>query len=803
MRKGFIMSPRAFQGFITRPAACATAIALVFMMAVAATVDAAEIVEYSLTIEEREVNYSGRPARAVTINGGVPGPVLRFREGDRARIHVHNRLSVPTSIHWHGVLVPPGMDGVPYISFPPIAPATTFTYEFPVRQAGTYWYHSHSGLQEQRGLYGAIVIEPHHQPGHGHVHADRDHAVVLSDWTDEDPHAVQRELKRGSEWYAIEKGSAHSLLGALRLGMLGDYLAGMLMRMPPMDISDVAYDRFLANGRTETFLDAKPGETVRVRVIDGSSTTYFHLEYAAGPMTIVSADGQDVEPVELKRLLIGVAETYDMLVRVPGPGAWELRATAHDGSAFASVWIGSGDRHPAPAMSRPNIYKSMGHLTPAQIFARTPAGAMGMPDRDVRAGVFDRPGAMHRQNGEPHPKHGSHGSGHTPGGEPAASREAHDHSHDDHGAKDGALPGHAGHAGAIDESLRDGRRFGVRFGILASDAASAERLADEGGEERPWAPYEKLRSTVPTAFAADRPVREIRLTLDGDMERYVWFLDNKALSETDHILVRRDEIVRFILINRTMMHHPMHLHGHFFRVLNGQGDHAPLKHTVDVAPMSTTVIEFEANEFGDWFFHCHLLYHMHSGMARLVHYEGYAADADTATVRSRLYEESWYFHGEAELLSSMTEGALVLSDTRNIIRAEWEVGWQNVENTEWEGILTWSRYINGFLNLFAGADLEGVEGTMEKVRGVIGLRYLLPLDISCRVWVDTDAGGRVALDKHLELSPRLSLVGHVEYDTHDYWEGRVGLSYMLDRNVSVMGQWHSEYGWGAGVGIRF
>jgi len=247
----------------------------------------------------------------------------------------------------------------------------------------------------------------------------------------------------------------------------------------------------------------------------------------------------------------------------------------------------------------------------------------------------------------------------------------------------------------------------------------------------------------------------------------------------------------------------MHLHGHFFRVLNGQGDHAPLKHTVDVAPMSTTVIEFEANEFGDWFFHCHLLYHMHSGMARLVHYEGYAADAATAAVRSRLYEEPWYFHGEAELLSSMTEGALVLSDTRNIIRAEWETGWQNVENTEWEGILTWSRYIHGFLSVFAGADFEGAEGTMEKVRGIFGLRYRLPLDVECRVWMDTDAGGRVSLDKHLELLPRLRLVGHVEYDTHDYWEGRVGLSYMLDRNVSVMGQWHSEYGWGAGVGIRF
>jgi len=796
------MSPRAFLGFIARPAACATAVALVFVMAVAATADTAETVEYSLTIAEQEVNYSGRPARAVTINGGVPGPVLRFREGDRARIRVENRLSVSTSIHWHGILLPPGMDGVPYISFPPIAPGTDFTYEFPVRQAGTYWYHSHCGMQEQRGLYGAIVIEPRH--GHGHAHADRDHAVVLSDWTDEDPHAVLRELKRGSGWYAVEKGSAHSILGAARLGMLGDYFTSMLTRMPPMDISDVAYDRFLANGRTETSIEAEPGETVRVRIVDGSATTTFHLEFAGGTMTVISADGQDVEPMELGRLLIGVAETYDVLVRVPAAGAYELRATAHDGSAFASIWIGSGERRPATDVPRPNIYEAMGHISLARIFALSPAGAMGMPDRDVEAGTFDRPG-MPMHHGEPTPIQGAHEAGHGSGKEPAPGGEG--PAHLQHGHAPAVHPGahehgHGGHAISVDESHRNGRRFATRFGLMATDASSSS-LAPEGGEDRPWAPYERLRSVTPTTLAGGKPVREIRLTLDGDMERYVWFLDNKALSETDHIIVRRGEIVRFIMINRTMMHHPMHLHGHFFRVLNGQGDRAPLKHTLDVAPMATTVIEFDADEFGDWFFHCHLLYHMHSGMARLVHYEGYAPDAATAALRHRLYEESWYFHGEAEALSSMTEGALTLSDTRNILRAQWEAGWQEVDKTEWEGILTWDRYLNRFLSLFAGADFEGVEGTMEKVRGIAGLRYRLPLDIGCRAWVDTDAGGRIALGKHLELTPRLGLVGHVEYDTHHDWEGRVGLSYLLDRHVSLIGQWHSEYGWGAGVGIRF
>lgn len=778
-----------------------TAILLMVFTVMISSAAGAETVDYNLTIDERDVKYGGRKVKAVTVNDTVPGPVLRFREGDTARISVHNRLPSPTSIHWHGILVPPGMDGVPYISFPPIEARTTFTYEFPIRQAGTYWYHSHSGLQEQRGLYGAIVIEPRH--GHESVHADRDYPVVLSDWTDEDPHAVQRELKRGSDWYAVEKGSAHSLLGAARLGMLGDYFAGMLQRMPPMDISDVAYDRFLANGRTETSLEARPGETVRVRIIDGSATTYFHVEFAGSPMTIVAADGLDVEPFELKRLLIGVAETYDVIVRVPGPGAWELRATAHDGSAFASVWIGSGKRHPAPAVPRPNIYRAMGHLGLPQVFALTPAGAMGMPDRDVHAGVYDRPGPMHRHDGALHEKHGANGSGSASSAEPASTREAPDHSHHGHGAADGPAPDSSGHAGALVESLRDGRRFAKRFGILANDAASAGWLADEGGEERPGAPYERLRALAPTTFDTARPVRQIRLTLDGDMERYVWLLDSRALSETDHILVRRGERVRMILINRTMMHHPMHLHGHFFRVLNGQGDRSPLKHTVDVAPMATTVIEFAADEFGDWFFHCHLLYHMHSGMARLVHYEGYTADASTAAVRPRLYDESWYFHGRAELLSNATEGTLAFSNTRNMLRADWDVGWQRVEDTEWEGVFTVNRFFNAFLSVFAGADFEGTEGTMEKVRGLFGLSYRLPLDVECRAWADTDAGGRVGLEKHLDILPRLSLAGHVEYDTHDYWEGRVSLSYRLNRYISILGQWHSDYGWGGGMDMRF
>ena len=321
--------------------------------------------------------------------------------------------------------------------------------------------------------------------------------------------------------------------------------------------------------------------------------------------------------------------------------------------------------------------------------------------------------------------------------------------------------------------------------------------------ERPGTPYSDLKALHSTAFAADRSVREIRLTLDGDMERYVWSFNNTTLAESDSILVRQGEVARFIMINRTMMHHPMHLHGHFFRVVNGQGEYAPLKHTVDVAPMSTTVIEFDANEVGDWFFHCHLLYHMESGMARLVHYENFVPDPALAAIRPMLYENPWYFWGEADILSNMSEGMFTLANTRNILTAEWEAGWQEVDETGWEGIVSWNRSINGFFSFLGGLDMEGVEGEVDETRGVFGIRYLLPLNLESRAWIDTDGGARLALEKTLELTPRLALVGEARYDTHAYWEGEVALTYLLQKNFSLIGKYHTDYGFGGGLQVRF
>jgi len=753
---------------------------------------AAGTVEYRLTIDEKIVNFTGSPRSAVAVNGSIPAPTLTFREGDLARIHVTNAMTVESSIHWHGLLLPNRMDGVPFVTYPPIKPGVTFTYEFPIRQRGTYWYHSHTALQEQKGLYGAFVILPRK----GGVSGDRDKAVVLSDWTDENAHEVLRWLKRGSEWPALQRGNAQTMFGAMRVGKFGDFWKRELLRMPPMDLADIAYDRFLANGEPEHRIAAKPRENVRVRIVDGSASTFFYLQFAGGPMTIVSADGQDVQPIKKDRVLIGVAETYDVLVRPPGPGAYELRATAQDGSAWTSIWIGDGERHAAPNVPSANLYNAMGELKPSRIFALTPGGTMGMPTREVNAGKFDKPGLMG----------GMMTMEEMMGMKPGMKMDEMDHDMPmGEGMKMDGMP--MDHATPANPHY--GKKHTWDYSPFGPDISSRKPLLMDGMGERPGPPYKDLRAVKNTALPSTNPVREVRLTLDGDMERYVWSLNNTPLFASDSIKIGRGENVRFILINRSMMHHPMHLHGHFFRVVNGQGDRAPLKHTVDVPPMETTVIEFEADEVGDWFFHCHLLYHLESGMARVVHYEGFSPYPDTAVVRHTLYRDPFLFWGTADIMSHMTQGYLELSNTQNIFNLEWEAGWNNVPDTGWETTFLYERYFNRFFRLIAGVNTEGtlttgpMEFDVESNRGVFGLMYKLPLNIDATAWVDTDGGARVKAAKSIPLAPRLDLGGEVEFDTHDDWEGRVHLDYMLSKNAAVIGQWHSDYGWGVGLRVRF
>ncbi len=654
----------------------------------------AAIREYTLVINYKDVNFTGDTVKAMLINDSIPGPTLRFNEGDFAKIHVRNEMDVETSIHWHGILLPNLQDGVPYLTTPPILPGTTYTYEFPIIHSGTYWYHSHTGLQEQRGVFGAIVIEPETPD----IKTDLDYVVMLSDWTDEDPDEVLRTLKSGNDYYSLKKGSMQSLLGAAKANALRDVMKSSWMRMPPMDVSDIAYDRFLINGRSRDELKASPGQTVRLRIINGSASTYFYMQFAGGDMRIVSADGVNVNPVNMQRFLIAVAETYDVIINVPENGSYELRATAQDGSEHASLFIGSGKQIAAPDIPKPNLY---------------------------------------RMHGGEHGKSGNDMSGMT-------------------------------HSGGMMMPMN----------------------------ERPLPPYDNLRSPVSTAIPKEYPVREIRLELTGDMERYVWSINGKTLNEADMIKIRRGENVRFVLVNKTMMHHPMHLHGHFFRVVNSYGDYSPLKHTVDVPPLGTQIIEFYANEEKDWFFHCHVLYHMKAGMARVVSYEGSELDPAIADIRPNLFKEHWYLWSDISLLTQMTEGMVVAADTRNTISASWEAGWDE----DYEAEFTYERYFNRFLQAFAGVVLTDGE---QDHRGIIGLRYLLPFMFKSTVWIDTEGEVRLALENEIQLTDRLYAFGEVQYDTESKEEWMVGSGYIINKHFSILGQYHSEYDFGIGLNIRY
>jgi CopA family copper-resistance protein len=728
-----------------------------------------ESVEYDLTIARGSVNFTGSNRPAMTINGGIPGPTLEFREGDEAVIHVHNRMDVPSSIHWHGLLLPNNMDGVPFVTYPPIKPGGTFTHRFPIRQSGTYWYHSHSGLQEQRGVYGAIVIQPKGGSRHG---SDHDEVVLLSDWSDEDAKEIMRTLKRGSEWYGIRKGTALSLAGAVKRGKLGDFFGRELQRMPPMDLADVYYDRFLTNGHPESRLKASPGETVRLRIINGSASSFFLVEYAGGPMTIVSADGLPVEPIKENRFLIGVAESYDVLIQVPQGGSFEFRSTAHDDSGHTSVWIGKGKQHAAPAIPLPDLYSLMGNIKLNALLSLTPVGAVGMSDSAVHSGRFDKPGMNMGGNSSIKMDHGSHEN------MPMDSADMSQH-------------GEPGNAGMGERSMKHAGH---------AMTSSPNEVMDGMNPARPWPIYDRLRSLKPTNLPKNKSIREIRLTLDGDMERYVWYLNNKALHEDDQIHIKQGEAVRFIMINRTMMHHPMHFHGHFFRVINAQGKFAPLKHTVDVAPMSTTVIEFDANDPGDWFFHCHLLYHMHSGMARVVEYDNFEPSPEVLAVRDQLYEDPWYFWGAGAGMSHMTEGGLILSNTRSILASTWEIGWGQIDDTDYEVNLSYDYSFNRFASIFMGSQLTNeVLGN----RGIFGVRYVLPMLVDAFAWVDSEGEFRFGATKSYPITQRLHAFGEVEFDTMSDWEWSTGLEYILDKNVSLIGSYHSEFGAGGGLAIRF
>lgn len=524
--------------------------------------------DFELTIDERAVNFTGKRRMATVINGSLPAPLLRMREGDDITIRVTNRLDVMSSIHWHGLILPSNMDGVPGLSFAGIEPGETYVYRFKAVQSGTYWYHSHSGHQEQTGMYGAIVIEPKEVDP---VVYDREHVILLSDWSDETPHAIYAKLKKQSHYYNRDERTVGDLLSDINRQGLTDTVRERHMwndmRMSDRDISDVTgmTYTFLTNGVTpasgwEGLF--RPGERVRLRFINGSAMTFFDVRIPGLKMTVVASDGQDIQPVAgIDEFRIGVAETYDVIVE-PEAGTYSIFAQAIDRSGYARGTLTSlaGHRTAVPAMDPKPI------LT-----------------------------------------HGDMGMDHTAMGHDMAGMD-----HSAMGHDMGAMAGVAGENPDIEV------KPGPHIDMMAE--AAMVRLDDPGvglrNNGRRVLTYADIRNRYPTRDTRT-PGREIVLHLTGNMSRYMWSINGVKFADAKPILLRYGERVRVTLINDTMMNHPIHLHGMWSELETGDPDYLPRKHTVVVQPGARLSYLVTADALGQWAFHCHLLYHM-DGMFRRV-----------------------------------------------------------------------------------------------------------------------------------------------------------------------------------------
>jgi CopA family copper-resistance protein len=536
---------------------------------------------YDLVVEERTVNITGRERPATMINGQIPGPVLRFKEGEDAVIHVTNRLKELTSIHWHGIILPSAQDGVPGVSdgFQGIKPGETFTYRSPIKQAGTYWYHSHSAGQEQTGMYAPIIIDPARREPFRY---DREYVLMFSDWTDERPERIVSNLKMDPGYYNYNKRTLVDLFRSLgraetwdeRKSILADRWMFGQMRMDPTDIADVSSGyTFLVNGHapdknfTALFT---PGERIRLRFINASAMSYLDVRIPGLKMTVVQADGNNVEPVPVDEFRIAVAETYDVIVRPTEDKAYAILAESIERSGFARATlatrageVGAIPPHrPRPVLTMADMGSSFG-----------PTGL----DRGTIEPEEDRPGHIAPMDMD----HGAHGYGAAPAPDHAKS-SATDHAH-------------MGHGSAPDPLAND-----------TGAPADAKVLS-----------YRDLKAMA-SPFDTREPDRVIEMRLTGNMERFFWSMNGRKFSEAQPIVLRYGERVRFKFINETMMNHAMHLHGMWMLPRIGNAERDPLKHVINVKPGAVVEADVPVDAEGSWAFHCHLLYHMETGMMRKV-----------------------------------------------------------------------------------------------------------------------------------------------------------------------------------------
>ena len=555
---------------------------------------------FDLTIARTPVNITGKNRLATTINGTLPGPTLRWKEGQEVVIRVKNSLDEETSIHWHGIILPYDMDGAPVISFDGISPGETFTYRFKVRQAGTYWYHSHSGMQEQTGLYGAIVIEPAiPEP----VKSDRDYVVMLSDWTDEDPMSVFAKLKKESAYYNINQPTVADFIRDVAKEGLSSAVSERhmwnRMRMNRSDLADISAMTYtyLINGQTAAcnwHALFKPGEKVRLRFINSSAQSFFDVRIPGLKMAVVAADGQPVEPVEIDEFRIGLAETYDVIVS-PAAQAYTIFAQAMDRTGFARATLATkvGLAAAVPAMDKPQL------LTMADMM-----GGMRHEHDDTKHSVIS-----HQNTAEKEPALAARHydmEGH-------AGMMHHSMSHDEHNRAAGEMKS----AQPLVRVNHANTEFGANVDMRVDNPRT--NLDDPGvglrNNGRRVLTYADLRSAG-IAVDARKPSREIELHLTGNMERYMWSFDGVEYADAKSIAFNHGERVRVILVNDTMMAHPIHLHGMWSDLENESGEFQVRKHTVVVQPAQRLTFRVTADALGRWPWHCHLFYHMHAGMFR-------------------------------------------------------------------------------------------------------------------------------------------------------------------------------------------
>lgn len=729
---------------------------------------AQKVVRYDLYVKDTTVNYTGKERRAIAVNGQIPMPTLTFTEGDTAEIVVHNLLKESTSLHWHGVFLPNKEDGVPFLTQKPIAPGATHTYRFPIIQTGTHWYHSHSGLQEQIGMYGSFVMNkrPNDKTFRKGIDDLPTIPLIISEWTNYNPDNVHRMLHNANDWSAIKKGATQSYFEAIKAGRFKTKVNNEWKRMLAMDVSDVYYDQVLMNGSQTSDLKnwngnpLKGGDKVRLRVSNGGASSYFWLRYAGGKITVVANDGNDVEPVEVDRLIIAVSETYDIVVTIPEDGvSYEFLATTEDRTQSSNYFIGNGIKQlisPLPRLKYFEGMKMMNDMMRMDGNLDDMGMKMSLNQMDMNVVMYPEiTGGLSKKKAS---------SGHNMDHDP--------------------------------------------------DRYNANALGDIVTLN-----YAMLRSPLNTSLPKEAPVKELKFTLTGNMNRYVWSMDNRVMSETDKIPVKKGEVLRITLYNNSMMRHPIHLHGFDFRVLNGKGENAPLKNVVDIMPMETDTIEFLANVEGDWFFHCHILYHMMSGMNRVFAVGDYQNPLlrDKAKAYKSLQKESnmAHFMAQNDFATNGNDGEAMFQNARWSLGTEWRLGYNNMHGYEVEthagryiGKMQWLMPFIGFDWRYRKMGMDeheknifGQKNEKDTRRAFsLGVMYTLPMLINFQAEVYHDGIARLSLMREdIPISKRIRAGLMVNTDL----EYMAALRYIINKNMGVRTHYDSDMGFGVGLSLNY